>query len=183
MGQKQLFAVTISGHPCSGKTSFAMALAKETGWQHVNAGEYFREACHKKGIPLEMFGSLDDDILREVDRTMLESMKSKQHCIWEGRLTGWLAQGLASVTKICCYADFETRVKRCATRGNLALSEARLLILRRDAEEEEVFRRLYGIHNQYDQKYFDLILDTSFRSVAGLVSNVSQLLRRDTSTR
>ena len=177
--RREISSIAISGQACSGKTTLATLLAKDMRWNHVNVGQIFRDLVRDSGLLVEDFGSLDDASLRQVDEEMQLRMKTTFHCVWEGRLTAWLAKSLPHVMTIYCYADDTTRANRCAKRESLSLEDALGQISKRDEEERLVFKRLYDISSVQKEASFDLTIDTSSNSPHGLLEQVKRHLNHD----
>ena len=99
------------------------------------------DLARASGILVEDFGSLSDASLRQVDDEVKLRMKTSSHCVWEGRLTAWLAKSLSHIMTIYCSADDATRANRCAKRESLLLEEALAQISKSSSEVSLYFVR------------------------------------------
>ena len=171
-------SLAVSGLPCSGKTTLSKELATSLNWAHVNSGERFRELASAVGLRIKDFGSLDDTVLKRVDEEIQTKIRKTSNCVWEGRLTIWLAREIKSVFKIYCLATRQARASRCASREGLTVEKARELIAEREHEESAVFWRLYGIKNVRNESSPDLIIDTTRNSAEACVDLVLVALRK-----
>lgn len=167
--------ITISGEMCSGKTYLAKALVSLLpGWRYVNTGERFRELCESKGWTIQQVAELDDAVHRELDGQQKIQIQAENDLIVEGRLAGWLAQGLPDVYRVFCTAPFEERVKRYMKREGVTREQALVDIPHRDNADVEKYRRVYGIQDYRQPAYYDLIQDTSTASPQELARQVIQ---------
>jgi len=175
---RKISCIAVSGSACSGKTTLATQLAIDLGWRHTNVGQIFRDLARDSGLPVERFGSLDDASLRRVDAEVQSRMKTSSHCVWEGRLTAWLAGALPQVMSVYCFADDSTRAYRCARRERIPVEDARRQISKRDEEEQLVFKRLYNISDIRKEAHFDLVIDTSTSEPRELLKQIEGHLKK-----
>ena len=154
-------SLALSGSNSTGKTTLCEVLSNKLGWNHVTVGQEFRRLANEYNLKIEDFGSIPDKILRQVDVIMRERMTNEQKTIWDGRLSCFLARDHKEIYKVLCTASLEVRAHRSSERENISLTEAKQLILNREIEERQVFNRLYGLDNPFDEIWIDLIVDTS----------------------
>jgi cytidylate kinase len=138
----------------------------------------FRRLSAIEDLKIEDFGSIPDASLRKVDEQIRQRIQNEVNKIWDGRLTCYLAHDNTRIFKIFCIATFGIRVERCANRDNISLEEANRKVEAHDIEESNVFKRLYGFSNPYNERWVDLQLDTSYASPEILVDKVKQILSR-----
>jgi cytidylate kinase len=153
--------IAVSGKmTAAGSTTLAWKLAKELGWQFYSAGEIFRQYCQEKGWPIERYQEIPDKIDKEVDKLASQMLKQEKHLVYEGWLAGWIAKDLPDVFRILCLAPLKIRIKRFAKREGVSLKEAREKVVFRDKTTVAKHQRLYLIKDQFDQRYFNLVLET-----------------------
>ena len=153
--------IAISGKIiASGSTTLAWELAKKLGWRFHTAGEIFRQYCQEKGWPIERYKDIPDEIDKELDKKAKEMLEKEEHVIYEGWLAGWIARDLPHVFRILCTAPLKVRVERFAKREKIPLVEARKKVVFRDKTTVEKHNRLYKIKDQFDKRYFNLVLKT-----------------------
>lgn len=170
-------SISVGGFVCSGKTTLANLLAEKLHWAHINSGQRIRELAGQAGLPIENFGSLDDTKLREVDAEIVREMNGKTDCVWEGRLAPWSSRDFPNFLKLFCKASLVVRAERYAKRQKIEISEVIELILKREAEEAEVFERLYGITDIVASSSIDITLDTATRTPINLVAEILSNLK------
>lgn len=144
----------------SGSSTLAMLLAKRLGWRFSSAGDVMRQHCKKIGWPIERYHEIPDEMDREIDRKARETLEKEEGVVHEGWLAGWLARDLPHVFRVLCVASLSVRIKRFAQREGESLASARKKVLFRDKTTVEKHQRLYQVKNQFDPRYFHLIIHT-----------------------
>jgi len=162
----------MSGANGTGKTTLCSVLSDRLQWKHVRIGHEFRRISKELKLEIKDFGSIPDELLREVDLIIDQKMASEEQVVYDGRLSCFLARNRANIFKIVCKADLEIRVKRTATRDNLTIAKARKKILDREMEEKTVFKRLYDLDNPFDHQWIDLVVDASNKTPEELGSDI-----------
>lgn len=152
--------VAISGDIGTGKTTLAKKLAEKLGWKYLNAGEYFRAWHLENNIPLNETEKIPEEKDKELDLGFQEKMRVGESTIFESRLAGWLSRDFKEVLKVLCVADFETAAKRASERDEVSLEEGTNNAKIRSSALKEKFKKLYGVEDYLDPKYFDLVVDT-----------------------
>ena len=66
--------ITISGLPCSGKSSIANYLAEKYGFKKINAGQIFREEAEKRNLTLNELSDLCKKISVLIELWMPKSL-------------------------------------------------------------------------------------------------------------
>ena len=164
--------IALSGDVGTGTTTLGRNLASTLGWEHVNAGAYFRAWHREKGIPLEQVQDIPEEVDRELDMRFQSDMKEADQMVFESHLAGWLAKDLQETFKILCIADEKVMMSRIAAREGWSLEDATKYSLQRTKGLNQKFKKLYGVDNPYDQAFFDLVIDTTDMS-AGAVLDFS----------
>jgi cytidylate kinase len=153
--------ITVSGKIiASGSTTLAKLLAEKLGWQFSSAGEIMRQYCQEKGWPIERYHEIPDEIDKEVDQRARERLKKENKIVHEGWLAGWLARDLSDVFRILCEAPLKIRIERFAKREGVSLAEAKKKVVFRDRTTIEKHKRLYQVKNQFNPRYFNLVVKT-----------------------
>jgi cytidylate kinase len=155
--KKKGLTITVSGISGAGKTDGARALAKAFNLKYIFAGQIFRQIAKKRKIPLEQLSAIrEPEIDHETDRRNLE-FAMKGNAVLDGRLTGWVAGDWADV-KIFYECPLGVRAKRVAKRDNISVEETRKRLEKRDKEDHEKYRKLYGI-DSYDKSIYDIVIN------------------------
>lgn len=155
--------ITISGKIAVGTTTLTGNLINSLGWKHINIGAIQREYDRKHKLHENKVGALfrSDKHEKEIDAMTEQILKSGKEIIYEAWLSGFFARSYQDVLKvllICSHNDI--RVDRVANRENVSVEEAKNWIKKRESENTEKWKRLYGKYNFWDRKYFNLVIDT-----------------------
>ncbi len=155
--------VTISGKIAVGTTTLTRNLQKILGWKHVNVGAIQREFDRKQGINENKQGaaSRSDAHEKAIDAATIEMLKKESNIIYEAWLSGFMARGIDGVLKVlvtCSHDDI--RIDRVANRDSLSIDEAKIWMRQREEENIRKWKKLYGDHDFWDKKYYDLVIDT-----------------------
>lgn len=155
--------ITISGKIAAGTSTLSKNLVRLLGWKYVNFGALQREYDRQHGINENQQGATarPDDHERQMEEMGKKILKDEKNIIYEAWLAGFLASGQKDVLKvllICSHDDI--RVDRVANRDGLTIEEAKNWIKQREEENETKWKKLYGDHDFWNPKYYDLIIDT-----------------------
>ncbi len=155
--KKKGLTITVSGISGAGKTDGAKALAKAFKLKYIAAGQILREVAKKRKIPLEELSAIrEPEIDHEMDRRNLEfAMEGK--VVIDARLSGWCAGDWADV-KIFYECPLDVRAERVAKRDNIIVKESREGLAKRDREDHEKYKKLYGI-DSYDKSIYDIVIN------------------------
>lgn len=127
----------------------------------VSVGEEVRKLFRERGWKLEDTEHMLPERDREIESRMRKLMENGKNLIYEAHLAGWNTRDLPHVLRVLLMADEETQVERFRRREGTSKEEALAMIKKRDRGLTRNFKKLYGIENRYDPKYFHLVLDTS----------------------
>jgi CMP/dCMP kinase len=167
--------ITLSGEISSGKSSISSALAScLRGWQVLNTGAMFRDFCSANGISIQNVSLLPDSVHKNFDALQRSKLETDHNLILEGRLAGWLAQGVPDVLKVFCFAPIEIRVERYMRRENCSWEQALDDIKHRDQNDVERYRTLYELVDYRSPIFYDLHIDTSSHTPKELAVEIAQ---------
>ncbi|MFQ6135334.1 MAG: (d)CMP kinase [Nitrososphaerales archaeon] len=163
-------SVIISGMPASGKTAVARRVAEQFDLRYLCGGDILKEMAVSRGYK----PSGEDWWDTENGMKFLEERKKAyrfDHEVDE-RLVKAIEEGGVVVTsytapwlaekggKIWLKASPESRARRLASRDGITYQEAFKIVERRDSENIELYRSIYGFNIGEDLSVFDLVLDT-----------------------
>lgn len=154
-------SIAISGDISTGKTTLAKNLAEKLNWTHLHAGEYFRNWHKLHNLPLDQTEQIPQEEDRGVDFDYQKMMSSEERIVFESHLAGWLAKDLKDVFKILCTTNFNVSMERAAKRDGVSVEQAQKNAKLRSDALARKFKKLYGVKNHLDPKYFDLVIDTT----------------------
>ena len=156
-------AITVSGEAGAGKTALVTELAailKATGWRVISIGEELSRFRAERGFAPTRVNQLPDDVHILFDEHQKIILREEEQIIIEGRLSGYLAEDIPDVLTIYCDLPFSDRVQRFAKRENIGNEEAQSIVSETDRMEIERYKRLYGVDDYRDRKYYKLYLST-----------------------
>lgn len=179
--------VIFSGMAGSGKTSLAKEIARRHGLKYLCGGDALKEIAEKigykisgtdwweteEGMKFLSERNTNPEFDREVDKLLLE--KSKEGGV---SITSWALPWIgAPGIKIWVDATQEVRAGRIAKRDKIPLPCALDAVRKRDKENTELYKKMYGFALEKDHKMFDLILDANLKDVKGLADEIDILLK------
>lgn len=155
--------ITISGKVAVGTTTLSKNLAHVLGWKHVNFGELQREFDRKNNINENKQGAeaRSDEHEQSIEAMGEKMLKADKNIIYEAWLSGFLARNYEDVFRVllvCSHDDI--RIDRVANRENISIADAKHWIKQREDENLKKWKKLYGDYDFWDQKYFNLVIDT-----------------------
>lgn len=170
----------MGGLPGSGKTTVCQALAEQTGWRYVNAGQIFRQLAEELGLALAELGrraEADPSIDRQLDERMVDIARREQGLILEGRLTGWMVHrhGLPAY-KIWLTAPPEIRARRISKREDESFAQALVDMQARERSERQRYLEYHGIDLD-DLSIYELCIDTAERPPDSIVQQILTALQ------
>lgn len=135
--------ITISGLICVGSSTLASQLEEKLGWKYWNAGQFFRDYCKAHNLKLENTADRSDELSRKVDYGMRKDLKENSGLIFEGWLSGFVAQSVKGVLKILLYCGDGLRIDRFVNRENMGVEESKKHIFKREHENRKKWSRVY----------------------------------------
>jgi cytidylate kinase len=170
--------VTISGRPGSGKSAVAKSLAHRLGLDHVSAGDFMRAMAGERGttiLELSRIAESDDEIDREIDARTVRLGEECDGFVMDARLA-W--HFLPMSIKVFLDVTPEVAAARIYGAGrateneNVDSAATRRAIEARIASERQRYRDYYGV-DYLDSAQFDLVVDTSERTIEEVVDEIA----------
>ena len=156
--------IIVCGDMGTGTSTLANGLAKRLGWEHIAAGDIFREYQKNNRIPLWNTAAIPKELDNRVDEEFFRRMKNSKHIVFDSHYGGWFARDLDSVFRILLTADKEVSAKRIIERQHTHQETSKEIVKRRN-ELRAKFKKLYSDDNYEDTKYFNLVIDTTHTGV------------------
>lgn len=173
--------ITISGTPGSGKSTLAKFLAERLKADYIYVGGIRRELARKKGMTLEELNKYalthpetDVDVDKEAAQKALQLEKKGKILIVEGRTQYHF---LPTSIKIYMKVAFEEGVKRIwqdlqnqeirqqRNEGKInSLDELQTKLKERQNNDIRRYKKYYHL-NPYDEKQYDIVIDTTFNTM------------------
>ncbi len=174
--------IIISGMAGSGKTSLAKALANHYKLKYLCGGDALKEIAMRKGYHFsgDDWWETEDgmkfleerknnpDFDKEVDDFLKKKAEESNVAITSWALPWLGAKGI----KIWLNATQETRSKRIMNRDVSSADDAVTAVKKRDKENIELYKRMYGYVLDTDLDMFDIILETDNKNIENLTKEV-----------
>ncbi len=155
--------ITVSGKFGVGKSTLSKHLKDILNWEYINAGAIQRQYDREHHIDENQQGATarPDSHEQEIDKMTKEMLRTKNHIIYEAWLAGFMAQKIPRILKVLIICSNNSiRIDRVVNRENITIDQAKLWISQREKENEKKWNKLYGNYNFWNEKYYDLIIDT-----------------------
>jgi cytidylate kinase len=163
-------SIAISGPPGAGRSTLLRnlkPLVEPWGWVTFSGGEWARQFAiengkHNPDDPKHHLATdYGDDIDNQIDAAMREKLKDPNaHYAVESWIAGWNMRGLPHVLKILLQCEDSLRIDRLVNRDNLSVDQAKVHIHERETTNFNKWKRMYGVIDFWDPKYYDLVIDT-----------------------
>jgi len=163
-------SVAISGPPGAGRSTLLRnlkPLVERLGWETFSGGEWARQFAIKNGthkpddLKHHLATDYGDEVDHEIDAAMRKKLSDpKVHVAIESWIAGWNMRGLSHVLKVLLQCDDSLRIDRLVNRDNLSVEEAKEHIRVRQETNIDKWKRMYGVTDFWDPKYYDLVIDT-----------------------
>ena len=172
MGKRKINSIAVSGQCSSGKSTLCICLSERLNWKHVDIGSDIKKMAKEYNLRVENFGSIPEKQLKMIDEHIRGRMNEVHNIIWDSRLSCYLARNNVQIFKIFCNATDEIRAERTAKRDGISINLALENVIKRDEEEMNVFKKLYGISDISNKEWIDLVVDTSDKNPTELTDLV-----------
>lgn len=175
--------ITISGRPGSGKSAVAKQVARELGLRHVSAGDFMREMATERGesiLELSRSAEHGDSIDREIDARTARLATEEDDFVMDARLGWHFAPDSVKVflevrPGVAARRIYEAG--RGAEHENISLEQTQIAIERRTDSETKRYRDYYGL-DYADHSHYDLVVDTSEKTIGEVVQEIVDHMER-----
>ncbi|HUK27850.1 MAG TPA: cytidylate kinase family protein [Candidatus Acidoferrales bacterium] len=164
-GARRGFVITVGGPHGTGKSTYALALARALGLRYVSAGGIFRELAKKNNASLESYSRYaekDPEIDRIIDERTKEEARHGSVVI-DAQLAAWMVRELADL-KMLLTAPDQIRFTRIAQRDGITIEMAQKETEAREEIQIRRYKQYYGI-DVTDLSIYDLRIDTSLHPI------------------
>ncbi len=155
--------ITVSGKIASGTSTLAKNLVEALDWEYVNVGAIQREFDRQHGIHENMQGASarSDEHERSMEQMTKDKLLKESGLVYEAWLGGFVAREVPGVLKVLLYCSEDAvRIDRVVNRDRISVEDAKLWIRKRETENIDKWKKLYGDHDFWDPKYYDIAIDT-----------------------
>jgi cytidylate kinase len=184
-------SVVISGPPAVGKTTVALALAKEFDLVYLSGGDILKEMAKEEGFSgggqdwWDKTGGMEFlkmrqknlDFDRKVDQKLLELFKRGNSVITSYTIP-WLIQDNNIGIKIWLSGSHQNSASRMHTRDNISIQEALEITKKRYTENTALYKKLYGFEFGKDLSIFDKLINTNEMSMQQVIDIAVDTVRK-----
>ncbi|MGN1163325.1 MAG: (d)CMP kinase [Candidatus Ornithospirochaeta sp.] len=169
--------IAISSRSGCGNTTVTTMLSERIGYPMVNFT--FRQMAQERGVDFWTFCRMaedDYDIDRELDRRQVEMAMKEENCILASRLAVWMLKD--ADLKVYLTATPETRAGRIFKREGGSLEERYNETVRRDENDTNRYRKIYGIDNSRPEDVADIIIATDDKTPGEIVDIIVDAMKK-----
>ncbi len=155
--------VTVSGKIATGTTTLAKNLQQTLGWKYINTGAIQRQYDRERGVNENEHGAAlrTDQHEREMESMAKKILTEKKEVVYEAWLSGFVAREIPSVLRVLVICSQDAiRIDRVANRDKVSIEQAKRFIRTREEENISKWKKIYGDHDFWSTKYFNLVIDT-----------------------
>lgn len=190
MDQKKLkySSIAISGRPGAGRSTLLKNLkpvVTPLGWETFSGGDWARKFAiengkHNADDPTHHKATdYGDEVDHQIDAAMRQKLTDPNaHVAVESWIAGWNMRGLPHVLKILLVCDDALRIDRVVNRDNISVEEAKVHLREREDANLSKWKRMYGVEDFWDPKYYDLVINTYLHGPQETLDLVLQALEK-----
>jgi len=154
--------ITISGGVAVGKNTLFDNLKpylEPKGFTFRTTGQILRDYTQENVMPVASL--VEDDFHRHIEKKTESLLKNEKQWVIEGWLAGFVAREIKSVLKVLLIcSSHDILVDRVVNRDKVAVQKAESLITKRENENFNTWKKIYGDFNFFDPDIYDLVVDT-----------------------
>lgn len=179
-------SIAISSRPGAGRSTLLKNLRsclEPQHWEFFSGGDWSRQFAIEAGKhdPNDQTHhkatDYGDEIDHQIDAAMRKKISDKNvHMAIESWIAGWNARGIPHVLKVLLMCDDALRIDRVVNRDNISVEQAKLHIREREDANISKWKRMYGVDDFWDPKYYDLVINTYSHGPKETVNLVLQAL-------
>lgn len=158
--------ITMTGVPCSGKSTSIEVLKKKYGFDSISTGELYRKEAEKFGLNVLDFNILNTDysIDKKIDAMSkkIGTERANDKLIFDSRMAWYF---VPKSFKVFLYLPEDEMAKRLyesdrsPEEKNMTIEQAKKSLVDRFKSENDRYKKLYGVSNT-NHKNYDLVIDT-----------------------
>lgn len=171
--------ITITGKPCSGKSTIAKIITEKFGFKRIGVGDIFKEEAKKRGMSAEEFNAFclvdpEFDFVIDKQTEILGKQLKGQKVIFDSRVAWHFVPQSFKVFVDVNDEEMARRLVFSDREGKEKITdfeEAKKSLLNRFNLENERYKKLYNIDNS-DQRNFDFVIDSSSKNPEVLAEEI-----------
>ncbi len=173
--------ITITGKPCSGKSTIAKLLVEKHGFRRIGVGDIFKEEANRRGMSSEEFNAfcMNDpsfDFFIDEQTAKLGKELKGQKIIFDSRLAWHFVPQSFKVFVDLNEDEMVSRLVESDREGKEkyeTFEDARKTLVNRRRLEVERYKQLYKVDID-DKSNYDFVIDSSHRPPEELAEEVWQ---------
>jgi CMP/dCMP kinase len=168
--------ITIGGQSGTGSTTIAQMLAHKLGYLFYSTGNIYRDMAKEQDMSIEEFDELLGDHSeydREMDKRQQEFGMTHDKFVIDSRM-GWHL--IPESFKVLVTTSDAVRLERIMKKESLSADAAKKLVAERERLHAQRFSDMYAIDNIFDPANYDLVIDSSERTLEETVEAISAAL-------
>ena len=160
--------ITITGKPCSGKSTIAKLLVEQHGFKRIGVGDIFKEEAKKRGMNAEEFNAFcmkDPSFDYIIDQQTAELGKKYENetVVFDSRMAWYFVPKSFKVFVDLDEDEMARRLVNSDREGKekySTIDEAKQTLKNRQQLEIDRYKKIYN-QDLSDMKNFDLVLESS----------------------
>ena len=171
--------ITITGKPCSGKSTVAKMIEQQFNFKRVGVGDMFKQEANRRGMSAEEFNALcisDPSYDFFIDNKTAEMGKELegQDYIFDSRLA-W--HFIPKSFKVFVDLDEDEMANRLVLSDRQGkeqydnFEDAKRTLVNREKLERERYKKIYGV-DIYDIKNYDFVTDSNNKTPQQVVDEI-----------
>jgi cytidylate kinase len=175
--------ITISGNPGAGKGELRKLLSKKLKIPSFSVGDLRREFAKRKNITIQELNKLreiDPSTDKDADKFQQEWASEKKEFILEGRLSYYFIPNSIKIFLKVNAKIGSTRIlknMRETEQKVKSLEEQITITQERIRSDIKRYHEIYQIKNCYDEKNFDIVINTSNLTIKKVLDEVIKKLK------
>ena len=179
--------LVISGLAASGKTTIAKRLARRYKLKMYAGSDFLKNFAKRLGLkPSKNWWDTEEGmqflerrkanpaIDRYVDAMLVNKLKKGNVVI-----TSWTLPYLnIDAIKVFLHASKEERARRLAKRDKISVGEALKTVEKRDRENNELYKIIYGFELGKDLNVYDLVVDTTKKTAEDVEGEIIEFIEK-----
>lgn len=166
--------ISLFGLPGTGTSSVGRATCEKLNYEFQSSGNMYRALAMKHNMTVDEFGiyckkNLESD--KELDDSIIKYGKENDNFVFDSRLA-WFTIPHSFKIKLICNED--ERIRRIIERDGGDFGEEKEKAKIREEANCVRYKELYNIENYSLDSHFDLIIDTTDKSIEEVVDLITE---------
>lgn len=171
--------ITITGKPCSGKSTVAKIIEQKFGFKRIGVGDMFKQEANKRGMSAEEFNALCisdpsyDYFIDNKTKEMGEELEG-QNYIFDSRLAWHFVPKSFKVFVDLDEDEMANRLVLSDREGKEKydnFDEAKRSLVNREKLERERYKKIYNV-DIYDTTNYDFVTDSNKKTPEQVVEEI-----------